>query len=59
MKRLDEVDTENISPMSHSLDIRNVMRNDAVQPSLSQDEALKNAPEAKAGYFVVPKVIEK
>lgn len=33
------------------------LREDTVQPSLSQDQALKNAPEADEGFFRVPRVI--
>ena len=45
---LSQVDTSGVEPMAHVLDIRNVMRPDVVQPSLSQEAALQNAPEPEA-----------
>jgi aspartyl-tRNA(Asn)/glutamyl-tRNA(Gln) amidotransferase subunit C len=45
------------SPTAHVLFLQNVLREDEVLPSLSQDEALAFAPEKKDGFFKVPKVI--
>ena len=55
---LNQVDTSAVEPMAHVLDIRNVMRPDVVQPSLSQEAALQNAPEPESGFFKVPKIVE-
>lgn len=55
---LNQVDTAGVEPMAHVLDLRNVMRPDVVQPSLSQEEALQNAPEPENGFFKVPKIVE-
>ena len=56
--KLNELDTENIEPTSHVLDIQNVMRDDEVVTKLTNEEALKNAPKAESGHFKVPRVIE-
>ncbi len=56
--KLNELDTDNIEPTSHVLDIQNVMRDDNVITKLTNEEALKNAPEAESGHFKVPRVIE-
>jgi aspartyl-tRNA(Asn)/glutamyl-tRNA(Gln) amidotransferase subunit C len=58
MEKLNELDTENIEPLSHPLDLVNVFRKDEVKPSFSPDEALSNAPSKKLNYFKVPKVIK-
>ena len=58
MEKLNELDTENIAPLSHPLDLVNVFRLDEVKPSLSPEEALRNAPSKKSNYFKVPKVIK-
>jgi aspartyl-tRNA(Asn)/glutamyl-tRNA(Gln) amidotransferase subunit C len=50
---LKEVDTDAIPPTAQVVDIRNVMRDDVIQPSLTQEEALANAPRAENGFFVV------
>jgi aspartyl-tRNA(Asn)/glutamyl-tRNA(Gln) amidotransferase subunit C len=48
---LDEVPEVDAEP-----DLANVMRTDEVEESLSQDEALQNAPESEAGFFKGPNV---
>ena len=56
--QLNEVDTENTSPTTHVLPtMKNVFRKDELKASLTQDEALSNAPERHDGFFKVPKVI--
>ena len=55
--QLKEVDTEKIPPTSHVIPMENVLREDKILTSLSQDEALANAPEKEDGYFKVLKVI--
>ena len=57
VEKLNELDTENVTPTSHVLGLTNVMREDKVEPWLTQEEALMNAPRKKGGYFSVPKVI--
>lgn len=56
--KLNELDTKGVEPTSHVLDIKNVMRDDAVVESLTQEQALANAPEKAAGHYKVPKIIE-
>ena len=56
--KLSELDTENVEPLTHILPVQNVMRDDVVCPSLSQEAALANAPQKERGHFVIPKVIE-
>jgi aspartyl-tRNA(Asn)/glutamyl-tRNA(Gln) amidotransferase subunit C len=47
-----------VEPTSHVIPMQNVLREDAVKPSLPHDEALANAPDVDAGCFRVPKIIE-
>ena len=56
---LQALDTEQIPPTAQVLDLRNVMRPDAVRPSLTQGEALANAPRAQDGFFRVQAVLEE
>ncbi len=56
--KLDELDTTGVPPMSHVLDIHNVMREDEVEARIGREDALKNAPDADDAYFRVPKVID-
>lgn len=55
---LNELDTEDIEPTSHVLEISTPLREDKVNQLITEDEALANAPETNDGFFVVPKVIE-
>ncbi|HHY73724.1 MAG TPA: Asp-tRNA(Asn)/Glu-tRNA(Gln) amidotransferase subunit GatC [Bacillus bacterium] len=55
---LNELDTENVEATTHVLDIKNILREDTVRNWLSQEEALKNAPEQRDGQFRVPSIIE-
>ncbi|MBI4747285.1 MAG: Asp-tRNA(Asn)/Glu-tRNA(Gln) amidotransferase subunit GatC [Acidobacteria bacterium] len=57
---LNKLDTSNVEPMSHSTlsgDPASTWREDITLPSLAQEEALGNAPQAGAGHFKVPRVL--
>lgn len=56
--QLREVDVSGVEPMAHAFPLTNVSRPDEVEPSMTQDEALANAPARGSGLFVVPTVIE-
>ena len=55
---LKKVDTEQIEPMLSVFNESMVMRKDEVFSETSDELVLKNAPESKSGFFVVPKVVE-
>lgn len=55
---LNELDTENVPPTSHVLEISTPLRDDTVEQSITTDQALRNAPETVDSFFVVPKVID-
>ncbi|PIU52017.1 Asp-tRNA(Asn)/Glu-tRNA(Gln) amidotransferase GatCAB subunit C [Candidatus Desantisbacteria bacterium CG07_land_8_20_14_0_80_39_15] len=56
--KLNKLVTSNIEPTFHAAPLKNVFRDDEVKPSLTQEEALSNAPDKDRGYFKVPKIIE-
>ncbi len=56
-EKLLELDVTGIEPTSHSVRIVNVLREDVIKPSLSRAEVLLNAPEARDGCFVVPRIV--
>lgn len=58
IEKLNELDTDNVKPTSHVLDISTPLREDKVQKLLTIDEVLQNAPESEDDFFVVPQVIE-
>lgn len=59
VEQLRELDTEGIAPTSHAVARTNVFREDAPRPSLTNAQALANAPEAEDGYFRVPPIIQE
>jgi aspartyl-tRNA(Asn)/glutamyl-tRNA(Gln) amidotransferase subunit C len=55
--QLDEVETEGIEPTYRVVDLANIFREDKTSRSLSQEEALKNAPRRENGYFKSPRIV--
>ncbi|MBS1271713.1 MAG: Glutamyl-tRNA(Gln) amidotransferase subunit C [Candidatus Marinimicrobia bacterium] len=58
VEKLDELDTENVEPLSHVMDVTNAFRKDAAGESLAREKALENAPKSDGEFFIVPKVIK-
>jgi aspartyl-tRNA(Asn)/glutamyl-tRNA(Gln) amidotransferase subunit C len=56
-EQLNELDTENVEPTSHVLEIKNVLREDISKEGLPREEVLKNAPEEQDGQFKVPAIL--
>lgn len=56
--QLQEVDTDNVEPLTSVVDASQYLRADVVTDGGYQDKILQNAPESAAGFFVVPKVVE-
>lgn len=56
--KLNELDTENVEPTSHVMAVKNVMRDDEVESSLSIEEVVRNAPDEEDGQIKVPAVLE-
>jgi aspartyl-tRNA(Asn)/glutamyl-tRNA(Gln) amidotransferase subunit C len=56
--KLQELDTTQIEPTSHSIPILNVFREDQTRCSLLPESFLRNAPEAEDNLFIVPRIVE-
>jgi len=59
VEKLNELNTENIEPLSHPVENTNVFRTDELRESIPTEEGLKNAPGATDEFFKVPKVINQ
>jgi aspartyl-tRNA(Asn)/glutamyl-tRNA(Gln) amidotransferase subunit C len=57
--KLNELDTEGVEPLIYMTEERNILRPDEPEVTLSQKEALKNAPKKDSDYFKAPKVISQ
>jgi aspartyl-tRNA(Asn)/glutamyl-tRNA(Gln) amidotransferase subunit C len=55
--QLAEVDAEGVEPMAHAVEVTNVFAADEVEPSLSRDAALANAPRHNGRGYLVPAVL--
>lgn len=58
IEKLNELDVSGVEPTAHAVPMVNVTRPDEVRPSLSHDEAMRNAPAQANGLFIVPKIVE-
>lgn len=58
VERLQSLDVEGVPPMTNAVPLVAPLREDEVQPSLSRDEALANAPQRVGEGVAVPRVIE-
>jgi len=56
--KLKEVDVSGVEPTAHAFPLVNVTRPDEVRPSMSHEDALRNAPAQANGLFIVPKIVE-
>ena len=52
--KVAELDLSGVEPTAHPLDVVNVWAEDEPRDSLSNDDALANAPDREAGFFRVP-----
>lgn len=58
-EELSELDTSNVEPTTHVLDLVNVLRKDEPKEWITQEEALKNAPDHEKGQFRVPSILSE
>ncbi|GAA1483315.1 Asp-tRNA(Asn)/Glu-tRNA(Gln) amidotransferase subunit GatC [Brachybacterium fresconis] len=54
---VSEVATEDVPATSHPIAMTNVLREDVVETTLTQEQALAGAPEAQDGRFAVPQIL--
>ena len=58
IEKLKELDVSQVEPTAHAVPMVNVTRPDEIRPSLTNEEALRNAPAQANGLFLVPKIVE-
>ena len=58
IEKLNQLDVSKVEPTAHAVPLVNVTRADEVRPSISNEDALRNAPAKANGLFVVPKIVE-
>ena len=55
--QLNELDTSDVQPMAHAVELQNVFAEDVCRPSLPREEALANAPKRDEQCYRVPAVL--
>ena len=58
IEKLNQLDVSNVEPTAHAVPLVNVTRPDETRPSISNEDALRNAPAKANGLFLVPKIVE-
>ena len=58
VRKLREVSTDGVEPMSHAVTVQNVFREDEPGRGLDHDDVMDNAPAQSGGLFKVPKIVE-
>jgi aspartyl-tRNA(Asn)/glutamyl-tRNA(Gln) amidotransferase subunit C len=56
--QLQELNTDDVDPLAHGIEVRNVFREDVRGESLPRELALSNAPKRNADSFLVPAVLD-
>jgi aspartyl-tRNA(Asn)/glutamyl-tRNA(Gln) amidotransferase subunit C len=56
--KLREIDVSGVEATAHAAPVFDVVRDDEAHPWFDAEEALRNAPRAANGLFIVPKVVE-
>ena len=58
IEKLNQLDTQDVEPLAHSLPVSTIFRDDIVIPSLGVDKALANAPQRDGPFFKVPRILD-
>ena len=56
-KKIDKINTKDVEPTYHVLDLKNVSRKDETKPSLTTEEALRNAPKKEKKFLKAPRIV--
>ncbi len=59
IEKMNDLDTSNVEPLLHMTANVNILRDDVITGSITNEEALQNAANKNAPFFIVPKVIKK
>jgi len=55
---LSELNTDDVEPTTHGIVLGNVLRKDEPKQTITQEDALQNAPDQEDGHFKVPSIME-
>ncbi len=55
-REIDAVDTSDVETTFHTIELKNVLREDVVRPSLSQKDAFQNVPKKEKNFVKAPRM---
>ena len=58
VEKMNELDTDGVEPLAHTLPINNCFREDEITESLGTKKVLGNAPAKDGSFFKVPKILD-
>ena len=58
IRQLDRLDTGDVVPTSHAVEMGTPFREDSVRPFGEKEQILKNAPDREGDFFRVPRILE-
>ncbi len=59
IEKMNDIDTSNVEPLLHMTANENILREDVIKGSITNDDALQSTANKNAPFFIVPKVIKK
>lgn len=54
---LSELNTDEVEPMAHAVEVSNIFREDELRASFARDAMLGNAPHSDGAFYLVPAVL--
>ena len=58
IKKLSELNTDEVKPMAYATELKNVFREDKLKPSFSRQKILDLSTSSVNGFVKVPKILE-
>lgn len=58
VEQIGKLDVDGVAPLSHTVSVSNVWREDEPRPGIEHDQVMDNAPEQRDGLIAVPKIVE-
>jgi len=58
VEQIGQLDVDGVAPLSHTVSVSNIWRNDEPRPSIDHSAVMGNAPDERDGLIAVPKIVE-
>lgn len=58
VEKIEALDVTDVEPLSHTVTVSNVWREDVPRASIAHEQVMANAPDQRDGLIAVPKIVE-